>query len=439
MFRVGVAASILISLIAFVPFVFAGDSIGDLPKKALERSQITSPGSHPFVLKAKVLEVTNPSNLNYHAEIEEYWVAPDKWRRTVKTSSFSETLVTNGDKTSEQISGDYYPNWLRTLVVAMFDPGTPLQGVDLGRSNDNPMIGGTKVCRRFTYMAGIAPVSNKVFSSFCFEGGLLDSVGAPGYQVSFKNYKNFGGKRVARTIGEYIESGTELEASITELTELKSPDDAMFAVQEANAPLQSVKVGEDVLRTLAVTAPDIVWPTVRSGADTGTLSLYVCLDRKGQVREIYELNSSNPGLSDIVRDQVMKWQFKTATNHGVPVQVESILTFAFHTAIANPIPILDEEEGQKLLVHRVEPTWPAGFAPVGTPVIVTLGVKENGECYGFVFVTSDEANRTLIMKPEKLSMIESPLKAAMTQWTFQPYIRDGKATEFQVRFTFHVN
>jgi hypothetical protein len=100
----------------------AGDSIADLPKKALERSQITAAGSHPFVLKAKILEITNPSNLDYHAEIEEYWLAPDKWRRTVKTSSFSETLVVSGDKTSEQITGDYYPNWLRTLIAAMFEP-----------------------------------------------------------------------------------------------------------------------------------------------------------------------------------------------------------------------------------------------------------------------------------------------------------------------------
>jgi hypothetical protein len=38
--------------------------------------------------------------LNYHADIEEYWVAPDKWRRTVKTSNFSQTLIVNGEKTS---------------------------------------------------------------------------------------------------------------------------------------------------------------------------------------------------------------------------------------------------------------------------------------------------------------------------------------------------
>ena len=329
MYNIRTTSSILILLIACCSSSLA-DSNSDLPKKAIERSQITSPGSKPFVLKAEVQEVTNPSNANYKAEIEEYWVAPDKWRRTVKASGFSQTLIVNGDKTSEELTGDYYPNWLRTIVAAMFDPGAVMKGVDLSRSSDNPMIGGTKVCRRFTFMAGIAPVSNKVFSSYCFDDGLLDMVGVPGYEAIYKNYKTFAGKHVARTINETIESGTVVQANIADLTELKAPDEAMFAIQQTNAPLQTIRATEETLRSLVASAPDIVWPTGHSGSSKGTLSLYVCLDRGGHVREIYELNSSNPGLSDAARAQVMKWQFKSATNNGARVQVESILTFAFN-------------------------------------------------------------------------------------------------------------
>lgn len=325
-----VTISTLISLLVLCAVGVADDSLADLPKKALERSQITLRGSQPFVLKAKVLEVTNPANTNYTAEIEEYWVAPNKWRRTVKTANFSETLIVNGSKSSQQLTGDYYPNWLRTVVAAFFDPGDVLHDVDLSRSSDNPMIGGTKVCRRFTSMAGVGPVSNKVFSTYCFEDGLLLSVGAPGYQVSYKDYKNFDRKHVAHTIHESVEPGTEIEATIEELAELKSPDEAQFAIQDASAPLKTIRINEETLRSLSATTPDIVWPADHGGAEKGTLSLYVCLDRGGHPREIYELNSSNPGFSDVARDQVMKWKFKSASSGGVPVQVESILTFAFH-------------------------------------------------------------------------------------------------------------
>ncbi len=328
-------SSILIVLIACCSFSLAADSLKELPQKAVERSQLTSPGSRRFALKAKVVETTNPSNASYQAEIEESWVAPNKWRRVVKTSTFSETLIVNGDKTSEQITGDYYPNWLRTLVAAMFDPGAALKGVDLSHSSDNPMIGGSKVCRRFMFLAGIPPVSNKVFSSFCFDDGLLDFVAKPGYEAVYKDYKTFAGKHVARKISEAIESETVVEASIEELEELKAPDDSIFVIQGASAPLQTIRADESTLRSLALNTANIVWPAGHSGQDKGTLSLYVCVDRTGHPREIYELNSSNPGLSDAARDQVMKWEFKAAVTQGVPVQVESILTFAFNTAGAS--------------------------------------------------------------------------------------------------------
>ena len=328
-------ASTLLFLVVFASLCAAEDSLADLPKKAAERSQITLPGSRPFVLKAKVLEVTNPSNEQYKAEIEEQWVAPDKWRRTVKTADFSQTLIVNGAKTSEQLTGDYYPNWLRTIVAATFEPGTILKNVDLAHSSDNPVLGGNKVCRRFTFMAGVGSISNKVFSSYCFDNGLVDYVVTPGYDVVYKNYKEFAGKHVAQTISETVESGTVLESTIEELAELKSPDAAMFAGQGTNPPLQTIRADETTLRSLVVGAPDIVWPAVHGGNAKGTLSLYVCVDRTGHAREIYELNSSNSGLSDAARDQVMKLHFKTASSHGVPVQAEGILTFAFHTTASD--------------------------------------------------------------------------------------------------------
>ena len=302
----------------------------DLPKKAIERSQITLSGSKAFVLKAKVLEITNLNNADYRAEIEEYWVAPDKWRRVVKTNKFSQTLVVNGQQTSEQLTGDYNPNWLRTMVSAMFDPGDVLKGVDfwefLRQSDDRRK----KTCRRFMRFLSAVSSYQSEFLQLLFDDGLLDMVVVPGYEAIYRNYKGFAGKQVARTINERIENGTDLQATIDELAELKSPDDAMFVVQ-ANTPLRTVHIPEGTLRGMALNAPDIVWPTVRSGQQTGTLALYVSIDRGGHIREIYELNSNNPGLSDVARDQVMKWQFKPATNNGQPIQIESILTFGFST------------------------------------------------------------------------------------------------------------
>jgi len=320
-------------------------SLADLPKQAIERSQITLPGSQPFHLKAKVYESTDRDNDSHNAEIEEYWVSPDKWRREVKSAGFSEMVVVNGGKTQEKSDGDYYPNWLRSIVDGIFDPGAPLDGVDLAKSGDTPIatrtpdgaltIGdvGAEVCRRFMFLASNPPVTNKVFSSYCFRQGLLESVGLPGYEIDYSDYRKFGGKQVARKVGEYIESGTELAAEITELTDLTSPDESLFTLNQTSAPLRTVVIVEQTLRSLIVSAPAIVWPTLTSGRNPGTLSIYVCIDRQGHVRETYGLNSDNPIMTAAAREQVMKWQFKPASAQGVPVQVESILTFGYETKI----------------------------------------------------------------------------------------------------------
>lgn len=309
-------------------------SLKDLPQRAIKRSQTTLPSSLPFHLKAKTFEATNADNHNYDAEIEELWAAPDKWRRTIKTAKFSETSVMDGGSVSEQVNGDYYPLWLRILVNAIFDPGAPLQGVDLTKSSDNPMPAGPPICRRFGYRVGIPPVANTVFASYCFQDGLLQSIGKPGYNADYSNYEKFGSKQVAHKIQEWIEPGTTLEADIVELNRLSASDDSVFRVEHPSESLRTVAVSEETLRALSVNSPPMRWPTIQDGKPTGTLSIYVCVDRRGRVRESYGLNSDNPYMTDAARKQIKNWVFQPFLDHGEPVQVEAILTFAYQTQIA---------------------------------------------------------------------------------------------------------
>src|SRR5690349_1148112 len=95
-------------------------SIAEAAEQAITLGQITIPGSTPFHLKAQIADAHDPAK--YKAEVEEYWVSPEKWRRTIHSPDFSQTLIVTGDKLSEQDTGDYYPFWLRDLVTAMFDP-----------------------------------------------------------------------------------------------------------------------------------------------------------------------------------------------------------------------------------------------------------------------------------------------------------------------------
>jgi hypothetical protein len=48
------------------------------------RPQLTLPGSRPFHLQATLVETTNPKS-QYQAKIEEFWLSPTKWRRTIES------------------------------------------------------------------------------------------------------------------------------------------------------------------------------------------------------------------------------------------------------------------------------------------------------------------------------------------------------------------
>ena len=407
-------------------------SLAEIAQHAVEQSKITTPGSTAFHLKATIIETTNPQS-DYRGEIEEYWASPDKWRRTITSPGFSQILIVNGDKTSEQNKGDYFPWWLKDLVKAIFDPLPMLDQLKQVNSHmQEPALSEhATFCPRLEIKVGAFPAVNSAFYVFCFAGshGLLESVVTPGYQADFKDYKGFKNKQVARRIVIDPEPGTTIEAKVTDLSELTDVDESVFSVQQPTPPverLKSVVVSEEVARKLSLSTPDILWPSVRSGKTSGVLSMYVSIDRNGHVREAWPLNSDNAGLEDPAREQVMKWKFKTATAEGLPVQVETVVTLAFNTKIGDPIPILSNEEARKLATHIVEPVFPSGIAPKGTVVRVQIGIELDGTVNGASNI--DSAADPLFMAAS----------SAVAQWRFGPYLRNGKPVRFGANIEFDV-
>src|SRR5262249_513156 len=153
-------------------------------------------------------------------------------------------------------------------------------------------------------------VDNDAFANVCFDGaGLLKFVGSPGYSMEFHDYQHFGKKMIARRYQDDPEPGTELVANVVLLEELGNPDASLFSIGQSNPPeqrLQSVFVSQATIERAAEGQPALTWPPVQSGKTTGLLSMYISVDRQGQVREAYPLNSDNAGLQDAARDQLLK-------------------------------------------------------------------------------------------------------------------------------------
>ncbi len=352
-------------------------SLGVLADQAVQQSKLILPGSKPFHLKATIVETTNPES-SYHAQVEEYWVSPTKWKRTIESPHFSQTLVVNADAVSEKNTGDYFPFWLNELVTAMVDPLPMLDVLDKTNSELAKPHGSEKstVCADLHFR-----VDRWVI---CFAGdhGVLGSVFTKGYAAEFKDYQKFGERRVARQVVIDPEPGTTIEAKITALTELTQPDDQIFAIQESTPPaerIKRIKIAEDTFRKLVTGSTEIIWPPMGGGPAAGGCAVYASADRNGHIREVWPEGCDNDGLEEPLREQVKKWQLTAAASDGAPVQVEALLSFAFHTTVDNshPLPQLSDAEVRKLATDIVEPVFPPGSAKSGTEFAIDISVARN--------------------------------------------------------------
>jgi hypothetical protein len=401
--------------------------LADLGDRAMQQSQITLPGGKPFHLKATIAEKHSPDS-DYQATVEEYWVSPTKWRRTITSPEFSQTLVTNAESVSEEDKGDYYPIWLNHFVTAIFDPLPMLEQLRQAgvRASKPDTASGETNCTNLPMR-----VDRWVL---CFTGkkALLSSVFTKGYAAEFKDFKGFAGKQVPRLIENTPEPGTTIDARITELTELEQVDETSFVVENSTQPkdrIKSVYVDQDTFMKLALTSTEIAWPPQGGGPTTGGCAVYVGADRAGTVRESWPGGCDSTGIQTALRDIVKSWKLRIPVSNGVPVQVEALLGFTFHTEVHdNPLPLLTDTEIRQLATDIVEPNFPTGpnAAPEGTEVTVQISVDETGRLTGM----GNTRNA-----PNALFLAAC---AAITQWHFRAYVKDQKPQYIHADVTFRV-
>jgi len=92
-------------------------------KKAVEKSTLDQPGTNPFRLKAVLAPTRDADNgSNRTGEVEIWWASPTQWKREVRSPEFHQVAIRNGSQEWQKNEGDYFPEWLREIAVALIDP-----------------------------------------------------------------------------------------------------------------------------------------------------------------------------------------------------------------------------------------------------------------------------------------------------------------------------
>ena len=116
------AATVAIAFYFCTVFVAPGhaEDLAGKVKKAIDKSTLDQPGTRPFHLKAVYApSFERDKESHREGEVEIWWESPTRWRREVRSPEFHQIAIVDGARQWQKNEGDYFPEWLRELAVAI--------------------------------------------------------------------------------------------------------------------------------------------------------------------------------------------------------------------------------------------------------------------------------------------------------------------------------
>lgn len=308
---------------------------GNTLQKALKASTLGQPGAKPFHVHVEIGQ-TKGAQGDYAATVEETWVSPTQWVRTVTTPSLTQKTVVDTSGPHILTQGDYFPAWLRNFVTAVFTPvpepprwnlaNAPVEHVEF----PNGMR--SSPCQHAEFRLGTASAEQINFANNCFRAadGLLELAQSPDYAMEFKDYAPFEKFKVARTLIEHPSSGIEVIGKVTVLEAVASPNQDLFVIPSGattSDPLATITLPTATMLKVSNGLPALHWPNPMPGH--GMFTAWVNLDRTGRVREAHSLNSDESGLAAEMTAQLVGMQWKPVAQKGSTMQAQGPLVFAY--------------------------------------------------------------------------------------------------------------
>ena len=354
---------VLLAALATWPEAGRAEDYSGKIKKAAERGTLDQAGTHPFHLKAELTpSLERDKDSGRTGEVEIWWQSPTQWKREVHSPGFHQVEIVKGTQDWQKNEGDYFPEWLQRVAVQLVNPLPGLNEI-LGQVKDaevRRMSGRTKtgeikeqISLSWMKTTGTVEVRNIQRYSVALDGstGLLNYTYGFGWGGEFQDYKDFHGRKVARTVKV---GSIEVTARVTTLEDLGGVPAGFFdAGASSDQQMRTEYIDEPTLRKNLLPAEPITWPPVKDGPMQGNVTTWIVIDREGKVRDIDTMVSENAAMNEPGKAAVANLRFKPFVVNGVPVQVMSQITTPFKTARPADSEVFDSaqtffERGRKL-------------------------------------------------------------------------------------------
>ena len=316
------------------PTVGHAENLAKEVKKAVERSTLDQPGTKAFHLRALLApSFERDKESGRTGEVEIWWASPTQWKREVRSPEFHQIEIVDGAHNWQKNEGDYFPQWLQQTAVELIRPVPPLNEVLEQAERAETRRIGPMTNLSWTTPSGTPEVHNILRAWVALQNstGLLLYAGGLGWGAEFKDYADFHGRMVARTVNV---GSPQVTAKITMLEDLGVIPACFFDTTGRDGdsqPLQTVLMDETSLRKNLPPIEPVPWPPLQDGPLEGNVTSQIVVDREGKVRQIGTLVSENSGVNEAGKQAITAMRFKPFVVDGVPVQVMSQLTVPFKT------------------------------------------------------------------------------------------------------------
>ncbi len=311
----------------------AAEDISGQVRKAIEKSTLDQLGTRPFHLKASFApSQERDRNTNRVGEVEVWWQAPNKWRRELRSPDFHQVAIQNGDRRWEKNDGDYFPDWLRELVMAMVQPiPLPMDVLSkrLRTAEVRHLMGQTNINWESSTEFSNQQANGKGVVALTDKTGLLLYTDGPAFGGLYHDFKDFHGRMIAYTVASgYV----EVTAKLSLLEDLGNMPEEFFNANATGGdaqPIETLVLSDAELRQNLLPGAHFDWPAVKDGPLEGNVGTEIVLDRTGKIREMEATIAENPAVNDAAAAGFHSMQFRPFLKNGVAVQVVGRLNERF--------------------------------------------------------------------------------------------------------------
>ncbi len=335
-------SAISLAVVFFFTIYAHADDIVSQVKKAVEGSTLSQTGTPPFHLRATYSpSLERDKDSHREGAVEFWWASPTRYRREITSPEFHQVLIVDGSRQWQKNEGDYFPEWLRELAVAIVQPVPIPIGVLLERAKSAEVrqIHLPSKSGPDTHQTNIEwPEINRA-TDFQANGkghlallnGQLFYTGGAGWDGLYHDFEDFHGRSIARTVSS---GHIEVTAKIAVLEDLGAVSADLFnaAATGTDEPIEVAILDETSLRkNLVSAATPVAWPAIKDGPLEGIVWTEVVIDRTGHIREMIPPIADNAGVNDTAVEAFRAMTFKPFLRNGVAVQASGRLSMPFKT------------------------------------------------------------------------------------------------------------